>query len=77
MLQEVVELLEACADVGLVDDAVNHAFAVGVGLQSAQAPDAGVAEGSIVEVHWVLRGDHNADAEGARLFRQRRMQQQE
>ena len=63
VFQEVVELLEARSDVSLVDDAVDHAFAVGVGLQSAQAPDAGVAEGAI--------------AEGARLFRQRRMQQQE
>ena len=46
---------------------VDRARAVGVGLKTTNAPQAGVAERAIVEVHRVLRGDHDPDAEGACL----------
>ena len=49
-------------------EAVHDAGSVGVGLQAADAPHARVAEGAIVEVHGVLRGEDHADAEGARLL---------
>jgi hypothetical protein len=48
--------------------AFDEAFAVGFGLEAADAPEAGVGEGAVVEVHGVLGGDDDADAEGAGLF---------
>jgi hypothetical protein len=67
-LQDLVELFGAGADAGFVDEAVEDPGAVGVGLEAAEAPEAGVAEGAVVEVHGVLGGDDDADAEGAGLF---------
>jgi hypothetical protein len=49
-------------------EAVEDAGAVGVGLEAAEAPEAGVGKGAVVEVHGVLGGDDDADAEGARLL---------
>ena len=50
---------------------VDDALAIGVGAESADAPDSGVAERAIVQVHRILRRDDHADAEGARLLHQR------
>lgn len=49
-------------------EAVEHAGAVGVDLQAPEAPQASVAEGAVVEIHRVLRGDDYTDAERAGLF---------
>ena len=47
---------------GLVlGEAVEDAVAVGVGLQAAEGPEAGVRQRAVVEVHGVLRGDEHAD----------------
>jgi hypothetical protein len=42
--------------------AFDDARSVRVGLKAANAPEARVAEGSVVEVHGVLGGDHDAGA---------------
>jgi hypothetical protein len=56
LLKRRVELL---ADVAVgAAEAVDHAGAIRVGLEAADAPHAGVAEGAVVEVHGVLRGEH-------------------
>ena len=52
-------------------EAVDDAGAVGVGLQASEAPQAGVAERAVVEVHRVLGGEDHAHTEGARLLHQR------
>jgi hypothetical protein len=52
-------------------EAVDDAGAVGVRLEAADAPEAGVRERAVVEVHRVLGGCDDADAEGARLLHQR------
>ena len=58
------EALEMMAEFGWIlglcgagsDQAVEHALAIGVGLQPTNASGSGVRERAIVEVHWVLRG---------------------
>ncbi|HTQ06319.1 MAG TPA: hypothetical protein VMI54_20805 [Polyangiaceae bacterium] len=49
-------------------EAFEDARAVGVGLEAADEPGAGIAEGAVVEVHRVLGGEDEADAECAGLF---------
>ncbi|NTV04863.1 RHS repeat protein, partial [bacterium] len=51
-------------------EAVQHAQLVALGLQLAQQPGAGVAEGLVVQVHGVLRGQHDAETAGAGLLQQ-------
>src|SRR5262245_7332015 len=53
----------AVAAGGAAGGAFDAGGAVGVGLGAAEAPEAGVAEGAVVEVHGVLGGDDDADAE--------------
>jgi hypothetical protein len=58
-------LVQAAALLAVVaGHGLDHALAVGVRLQAAHAPPAGVAERAVVEVHRVLRR-HHADSEGA------------
>jgi hypothetical protein len=65
-------LLMVRATSGVVaGEALDDAGAVGVGLQAPEAPEAGVAEGAVVEVHGVLGGDDDADADGSGLFHER------
>ncbi len=52
-------------------EAVEDPCAIGVGLKATDAPDAGVRERAVIEVHRVLRRDHDAHAERARLLHQR------
>ena len=49
-------------------EAVEDVCRVSVDLQAPEAPEAGIAEGAVVEVHGVLRGDDDADAKRAGLF---------
>ena len=51
-------------------EAVEHALLVAVGLQAADEPGARVAEALVVEIDWILRREHAADAEGARLLQE-------
>jgi len=50
---------------------VENSRAVRVGLEATDAPDAGIRERSIVEIHRVLRRYNDADAEGAGLLHER------
>ena len=50
---------------------VEDARLVALGLQSAEEPRAGVRESLVVEVDRILRRQHDADAERARLLEQR------
>jgi hypothetical protein len=63
----VQRVVRASAAVG---QAIDHAAAIGVGLLSTNAPQPGIAQ-RIVEVHGVLRRNHDAHAEGSRLFHER------
>jgi hypothetical protein len=48
-----------------------HAFLVALGLQLADEPGARVGQALVIEVDRVLRGQHHAQARGARLLEQR------
>ena len=50
---------------------LEHARLVALGLQPAEEPRAGVRESLVVEVHRVLRREHDAEAERAGLLEQR------
>ena len=50
---------------------LDHAGLVALGLQPADEPGAGVAEALVIEIDRVLRGQHDAEAECARLLHQR------
>ncbi len=52
-------------------EAVEQPLLVAVGLQAPDQPGAGVREALVVEVDRVLRGQHDAEPEGARLLEQR------
>ena len=51
-------------------ESLDHARPIGVGLQASDAPEAGVAERSVVEVHRVLGRDQDAHAVCAGLLHQ-------
>ncbi len=44
-------------------EAVQHARLVPLGLETADEPCAGVGKRLVVEIHGILRGEHDADAE--------------
>ena len=70
--------LVQCAAVEAARDslqAVEHAALVALGLQLAEKPGAGVRQRLVVQVDRVLRRQHDADAEGARLLEQRQERQ--
>ena len=50
---------------------LEHARLVALGLEPAEEPGAGVREPLVVEVHRVLRREHDAEAERAPLLQQR------
>ena len=50
---------------------VEHASLVSLGLELTQEPGAGVRQGLVVEIHRVLRGQHDTHAERACLLEQR------
>jgi hypothetical protein len=52
-------------------EAVDEAHFVALGLQAADEPGAAVGEAFVVEVDGVLRGQDDADAEGAGLLEER------
>ena len=45
---------------------------VALGLQAADEPRSCVRQTFVVEIHWILRRQHDADTKGARLFQQRK-----
>ena len=53
------------------DQTFNHARLVALGLQAADKPGAGVRQSLVVEIDRVLRRQHDAEAERARLLQQR------
>ncbi len=71
-LGEVGELLggDDASGMGGGAEALDDAGAVGIGLEAANAPQARVAEGAVVEVHGVLGGNDDADAERPGLLHQ-------
>ena len=52
-------------------EAVQNARLVAIGLQAAQKPRADVRQAFVVEIHGVLRGQHDAKPHRAALFEQR------
>jgi hypothetical protein len=58
----------SCEGSVVAGEPLDDAGAVGIRLQAAEAPEAGVAEGAVVQIHGVLCGDDDAHAEGAGLF---------
>ena len=54
---------------------VDDALAVALRLQAADEPGAGVRQALVVEVDRVLRREHHAEAEGARLLHERQHRQ--
>src|SRR5512145_3488185 len=51
--------------------AVEHAVAVRVGLQAPNTPEPRVAQGTIIEVHWVLRSHDDPNPKSSGLLHQR------
>ena len=51
-------------------ESVEHAGFVALGLQAAEPPGADVRERLVVEVHRILRGQQDAESEGAGLLEQ-------
>ncbi len=51
--------------------AFHHAHLVALGLQPANEPGAGVGQPAVIQIHRVLRGQHNAQPESAGLLQQR------
>jgi len=51
--------------------AFHDALAIGVGLKASDCPEAGIAEGAVIEVHGVLGRDDDSDAERSGLLQER------
>ncbi len=56
---------------GGAGEAFDHAHFVAGGLQTANQPSARVGKSAVIQIHWILRAQHNAQSERARLFEQR------